>query len=441
MNKFSNGIIGAFLTIGLFTGCGSTSATPDATADTHQNDTAVVVDSMTETGGSDTAGDTAGDTAINNDMASDGENPIDSNNVDTNDTDATNVEIEDDTIMGGDADDAGDTATGDSNTGDLLDTDSAITDAIVDIIDQDTTIPVPSWVDPATSLTWQSPAAIEAMTWFVAETYCTDLGTGWRLPTISELRTLIQGCPASESQGTCPVTDKCSHHGCFDNTCYGCDQLSNPTNPTGPGGGCYWQDGFGGSCDSYWWSGTNTQDDANYAWSVNFTFGLVSAPYKMLAASVRCVQDAPGTWRDPTSGLTWQNPPSDPTYPWVDALTYCNSMMLGGPGWHIPTVNELRTLIRGCDSMVPGGSCNLTDTCVNEMSCFSPGCYGCTLGEGPSNGCYWPPEILGECNKYYFAATERNPDDATNEIWTVIFGNGQISNMSTQNEGWVRCVK
>jgi hypothetical protein len=359
-------------------------------------------------------------------------NPVDSNNTDA---DATNVEVKDDT-------NAGDSNAGDTASGDTVDPDSAVTDTIADAVDQDTTIPVASWVDPATSLTWQSPPAPGTMTWFAAEGYCASLGAGWRLPSISEMRTILQGCPATGPNGTCLVTDGCNSYGsCFTGPCYGCDQLSNPTNPTGPGGGCYWQDSFGSSCDGFWWSGTNNLDDSNYAWGVDFVFGVLTTAQKMFSASVRCVQDAPGTWRDPTSGLTWQNPPSDTGYYWTDALTYCSSIMLGGTGWHVPTINELRTLIRGCDSMVPGGSCGLTDSCVFDVTCNSPGCYTCTFAEGPSNGCYWPLEILGECNQAYYSATERAAEEAPNDIWTIIFSNGRMDGMSKLNQSWVRCVK
>src|SRR4051812_45424482 len=51
-------------------------------------------------------------------------------------------------------------------------------------------------LDTKTRLVWQQPFAPSAMTWAAAKSYCAGLGTtlggsGWRLPTIKELQTLV----------------------------------------------------------------------------------------------------------------------------------------------------------------------------------------------------------------------------------------------------------
>jgi len=68
-------------------------------------------------------------------------------------------------------------------------------------------------------LDW-SDVSNNPMNWAAAITYCVDLGG--RLPTISELRTLIQNCSVTETGGECGVTDSClSYEDCFD-ACGGC---------------------------------------------------------------------------------------------------------------------------------------------------------------------------------------------------------------------------
>ena len=124
-------------------------------------------------------------------------------------------------------------------------------------------------------LNW-SDASSDYMAWDDAVTYCENLGG--RLPTISELRTLIQNCQATETGGECGVTDDClSWDDCWNDACDGC--------------------GYDGSSkysvfgDIYWfWSSSEQSDDANYAWGVKFSYGDVSFSNKVLNVSVRCVR-------------------------------------------------------------------------------------------------------------------------------------------------------
>ena len=83
--------------------------------------------------------------------------------------------------------------------------------------------------DPSSGLTW-SGKALKKMFWNAAVSYCDDLTesgySDWRLPTISELRTLIQNCPATETGGECGVTDNCLSDDCRNDACSGCSSDS-----------------------------------------------------------------------------------------------------------------------------------------------------------------------------------------------------------------------
>jgi hypothetical protein len=111
--------------------------------------------------------------------------------------------------------------------------------------------------------------------WQDAMDYCED--NGWRLPTISELRTLIQNCPATETGGECGVTDSCLSGDCWNDSCSGCGYDSSGKYSV-----------FG---DTGWfWSSSSYVDYTDFAWYVNFNVGGVFHSYKTDNDGARCVR-------------------------------------------------------------------------------------------------------------------------------------------------------
>ena len=75
-------------------------------------------------------------------------------------------------------------------------------------------------LDTMTKLTWQQPFAPGTYTWAAAKTYCAGLGstlggTGWRLPTLKELLTLVD-----YSQATPPRIDTTAFPGTPSNSIF-----------------------------------------------------------------------------------------------------------------------------------------------------------------------------------------------------------------------------
>lgn len=161
------------------------------------------------------------------------------------------------------------------------------------------------------------------------------------------------------------------------------------------------------------------------------------------------------TWTDATSGLTWQVPSAVREMSWDEALSYCASLYLDGGGWRLPSIDELRSLVRGCPATEPGGACGVTDECLEHWSCFADTpCNGCEDG-----GCNWDPALFYEgeshCNPSYWSSSTYHAvvpgtGEPTEEdglwAWTVRFSGGGVGfneKSGALGEGpiRVRCVR
>lgn len=154
--------------------------------------------------------------------------------------------------------------------------------------DNDDTVEAQTWTDPDTGLTWAIARSTDRVAFDNAGTYCVGLeveGGGWRLPTISELRSLIVGCDKTVTGGACTVTDSCLNPtDCWNDPCWGCDL------EVGPNNGCYGNENLPGECD-YYWSSSSTIEGDSY-WLVNFDSGKVdsAAPDNTTIFYARCVR-------------------------------------------------------------------------------------------------------------------------------------------------------
>jgi hypothetical protein len=120
----------------------------------------------------------------------------------------------------------------------------------------DYTIGTDTVTDNVTGLVWQKGSSATQMDWDDAWDYCTDNsaglpGTGWRLPSIGELMSIV-------------------YYGTY-----------NPAiNGTA----------FTGTNASHYWSATTYANSSGYAWYVNFYRGLVYFNVKSGTLYVRCVR-------------------------------------------------------------------------------------------------------------------------------------------------------
>lgn len=141
--------------------------------------------------------------------------------------------------------------------------------------------------------------------------------------------------------------------------------------------------------------------------------------------------------------VVWEDPPAEKGYDWEGAATYCENLDLDGKSnWRLPSINELRWLIAGCDGAETGGACSVTDECLasscwDEEQCGGQG-WSCTEGGGEGvDGCYTHPWLSGSCEGYWSSSeVEDYPDSA----WGVFFGAGIVGNYEKYRGILVRCV-
>ncbi len=125
--------------------------------------------------------------------------------------------------------------------------------------------------------------------------YCEDLTLGgfndWRIPTISELRTLVVGCPNTAPEGACPVDDTCVGADCAEQVkAKDCSCKAHK----GPGEkGTYWKKGVwkynGGRYDLFW-SRSLISGPYDEAWGILFSDGVVTTVDVSGRYYVRCVR-------------------------------------------------------------------------------------------------------------------------------------------------------
>lgn len=133
--------------------------------------------------------------------------------------------------------------------------------------------------DSSTNFMW-SPRTSNYMTWQEAKDYCENLEesgySDWHLPTISELRTLIQDCEGTVTGGTCQASDNCLSFDCRDASCGGCEKTATSKYSK-----------LGDSGD--FWSSSELSDEDG-AWYVCFCHADVNADSKDTKNRLRCVR-------------------------------------------------------------------------------------------------------------------------------------------------------
>lgn len=139
---------------------------------------------------------------------------------------------------------------------------------------------------------------------------------------------------------------------------------------------------------------------------------------------------------DPESELIWSEK-AENELNWENAKTHCEGKTDGGHNdWHMPNINELRTLIKGCENTICGGACGVVDTVESLTSCLEENCWTseCSSCDESSSS----HSKFGDTTNFWSASTV---SDNTERAWRVNFESGSVDNGNKSSEKNVRCVR
>ncbi|RJO66174.1 MAG: DUF1566 domain-containing protein [Myxococcales bacterium] len=227
---------------------------------------------------------------------------------------------------------------------------------------------------------------------------------------------------------TCQHPTKANGASCNDsNSCTSSDQCT--------GGSC---GGTPFSCNSHGTcNGTNCNCNTGYAGNYCDSCASGYEGYPTCAPIV--------AWYDSATNLSWQITPPSNGYNWQDAINYCDGLSLGGHSdWRLPTISELRTIVRGCTATMTGGGCGVTDGCLSS-GCRGSSCDGCSFYNGPDGGCYWVSQLEKKPGatycEYSWSSSVYSSD--TSHAWRIGFSSANIDDASKTSTSYfsTRCVR
>jgi MYXO-CTERM domain-containing protein len=246
--------------------------------------------------------------------------------------------------------------------------------------------------DKTTGLIWQRGDNGNTYTHSDAVQHCAsfasgEAATGWRLPSVIELMTLID------------------------------DGVDMPSiDPS-----------FIGAQSTNYWTATLTASANMLAWTVKFDFGEVIPLLTDTALPVRCVRGTSQilnvggvglrkagplkalteTVQDRTTTLEWQRMDDGTKRSWQDSLNYCAHLTLAGlSGWHLPNISELSGLVQ----------------------------Y-----DAVRNGVAIDPAFEDAKADLYWSSTQNEGSPTLS--WSITFNLGVIDGISVTGLGYARCVR
>ena len=143
-------------------------------------------------------------------------------------------------------------------------------------------------------------------------------------------------------------------------------------------------------------------------------------------------------YEDEETGLLWSTKTLN-NVSWQEAVDYCENLDFGGfTDWRLPSINELRTIIRNCPNTESTGLCGLTDDCL-DTACEAVN--SCDCDYLPNNEGHYS-KLGDDSNVFLWSSSEiaNYPDFA----WGIDFAQAYVSGRHKNDHSYgyyARCVR
>jgi hypothetical protein len=143
---------------------------------------------------------------------------------------------------------------------------------------------------------------------------------------------------------------------------------------------------------------------------------------------------------DVSQGLAWTNGTGSTDQ--AGAAAQCDSLERGGlTDWRLPTFDEGRALLAGCDGMSTGEACPLSSSCLAVVCNDGAECPTCRSGRGPgTGGSYQHAACQLSGGFYYFHTSSFCVDCDVPSTWTVYAPNAVFAAQPTTELENPKCV-
>jgi hypothetical protein len=115
------------------------------------------------------------------------------------------------------------------------------------------------------------------------------------------------------------------------------------------------------------------------------------------------------------------------------AVVYCENLEEGGfTNWRLPRISELRSLVKDCPELEPGGKCGISSESLSEECIVSCSCY--EMNDDPEKNY----STLGD--NMILWSFSYDPEEIA-KAWFIDFGTGFLDHTSKENDFQFRCVR